>query len=243
VDKPGGRTARAAPRSIAVGSGVTLGQLRVFGAVAEREHLTRAAKALRMSQASVSTHVRRLERALGSPLLHRVGRNVRLTDFGHSLRPLAREVVERAEAIDDLARGFLQAEHGTVRVAAGAVIGAHRLGSWLGPFVSEHPRIEMRIAVASMLEALDGLRRGDLDVAIQGTSMPEPASDLESIDLVPTELVIVVGAGHPLASVADPLVELAGHRYLVHGHGSATQLVAEAVLASQIDGAARVEMD
>ena len=231
---------RRRARSSAEGSGVTLGQLRVFGVVAEGEHLTRASKTLRMSQGSVSAQVRRLESALGLPLLDRVGRNVRLTDFGRSLRPLAREVVEKAREIDELAYRFHQREEGLVSIATGAVIGAHRIGSWLSPFVQAHPRIDVHIQIAAVQNAVDAVVKGEIDVAIVGTAVSAQA--VETIGLEVTDLIIVAGRDHPLASSAAPLESLDRYRYLVHGHGSATQLHAERVLGELIDGAQRVEL-
>lgn len=60
----------------------TLEQVRTFLAVASREHVTHAAKVLRLSQPAVTQQVQLLERALGVRLLERVGRSVRLTDAG-----------------------------------------------------------------------------------------------------------------------------------------------------------------
>lgn len=219
---------------------MTLGQLRVFGAVAEGEHLTRAAKALRMSQGSVSAQVRRLEGTLGMPLLHRVGRNIRLTDFGRSLHPLAREVLAKAQEIDDLATRFQHKDEGVVSVAAGTVIGAHRVGRWLSPFVQSHPRIEVSIAVIGMQKAIDALARGEIDVAIVGDTVA--LAGIETISLEHTELAIVAGCNHPLSTSSRPLQALSRYRYLVHGQGSATQIQAERALARHVDGAQRVEL-
>jgi DNA-binding transcriptional LysR family regulator len=220
---------------------MTLDQLRIFGAVAEGEHLTRAARALRMSQGSVSMHVRRLESALGLSLFHRVGRNVRLTDFGQSLRPLVREMMETAESIDDLARRHQLIERGQVSIAAGVVIGAHRLAGWVGPFVQAHPQIEVHVTIASMRDALAALAAGDADIAILGDAVP--GKHLQTIALEQTELVIVVAASHPLARVASPLSKLAEYRHLAHEHGSATEIHARRVVSRHAQGAATVEMD
>lgn len=223
------------------GSGITLDQLRIFGAVAEGEHLTRAARALRMSQGSVSMHIRRLEGVLGLSLFHRVGRNVRLTDFGRSLRPLAREVLERADAVDGLARTYQEIERGQVSIAAGMVIGAHRLAGWMSPFVQAHPQIEVHIRPAPFRDALQALAAGDVDVAILGDAVP--GKHLETIALEQTELVIVVGANHPLAEVASPLSKLHTYRHLAHDHGSATQIHAQRILGRHAGDAATVEME
>jgi len=220
---------------------ITLDQLRIFSAVAEREHLTGAARALRLSQGSVSVQVRRLERALGLPLLHRVGRNVRLTDIGRAVHRQAQEALRSAQSIEDLAGAYLQEDCGEVAVAAGSVIGAHRLSGWLGPFVQAHPRIDIRISITPMQSAMEALAGGAVDVVILGAAVP--MANVEMLALERTELVIVVASQHPLAAHPSPLAELDKHRYLKHDHGSATQAHASSVLRDLADNSPTVELE
>ena len=220
---------------------ITLDQLRIFSAVAEREHLTGAAHALRLSQGSVSVQVRRLERALGLPLLHRVGRNVRLTDVGRAVHRQAIETLKSAQSVEDLATAYLQEDRGQVAVAAGLVIGAHRLSGWLGPFVQAHPRIDVRISIAPLQAAVESLTAGVVDVVIVGAEVT--AANIETIALEQTELVIVVASQHPLATHEHPLEELGKHRHLAHEHGSATQLHAGSVLRNLADLSPTTELE
>lgn len=222
-------------------SRLTLEQLRVFVAVAELEHLTRAARAMRLGQGSVSTQVRRLERALGIPLLNRVGRNIRLTDAGRSVHGLALELLKQAESIENLAAGYQRGQQGQMSVAAGLVIGAHRISSWLAPFVQAHPGIDVRIAIMPMARAVDQLANGRVDVAILGMAVQSPA--FETISLERTELVLVVAAEHPLAHARHPMTQLAGYRYLSHEQGSGTQQHATDVVRHHADLAPTLELE
>ena len=61
---------------------MTLDQLRVFVAGAERQHVTRAAEALDMAQSAVSAAVAALEGRHGATLFHRVGRGIALPEAG-----------------------------------------------------------------------------------------------------------------------------------------------------------------
>ena len=65
---------------------MTLDQLQIFIAVAEREHVTRAADALGLAPPSVSAAVASLEREFGTKLFHRVGRGIALTEGGKLVR-------------------------------------------------------------------------------------------------------------------------------------------------------------
>src|SRR5580658_5741295 len=81
---------------------VTLEQLRVFVAVAERQHVTRAAAVLNLAQSAVSAAIAALEARHGAKLFHRVGRGVELTDAGALFLVEARAILARVEAAGQL---------------------------------------------------------------------------------------------------------------------------------------------
>lgn len=75
---------------------MTLDQLRVFVAVADLQHVTRASYALDMMQSAVSKSVAALEGETGLKLFDRVGRNIRLTATGAAFRDRALELLDHA---------------------------------------------------------------------------------------------------------------------------------------------------
>ena len=66
---------------------MTLDQLRIFIAVAEREHLTRAAEALNLTPSAVSAAIHALETRYGVHLFHRIGRRIELSQTGRLFLP------------------------------------------------------------------------------------------------------------------------------------------------------------
>jgi DNA-binding transcriptional LysR family regulator len=238
------RAMGARPRLTPAGpdqSRVTLDQLRVFAAVADREHITGAAKALHMSQGSVSGLVHRLEATLGLPLFQRVGRNVRLTDVGESLRRLAGRVLDEVAEIEDLSAGYHAVERGEIILAAGRVMGAHRLARWVAPFARAHPHLTVRISLAPMHTLVEMLLGGTADVVMLGSLVKAP--EIESIILERTDMVLLVSGEHPLATTANPLSALAGYRYLAHEAGTATEPRATEALAGAADASMTVELE
>jgi DNA-binding transcriptional LysR family regulator len=77
---------------------LTLERLRIFVAVAERQHVTRAAEALNLSQSAASAAVAALEGRHGAKLFHRVGRGIELTEAGNCFLEYARTVLARGGA-------------------------------------------------------------------------------------------------------------------------------------------------
>lgn len=61
---------------------MTFEQLSIFVAVAEREHLTKAAFSIGLTPSAVSSAIRNLETSYGVELFHRVGRRIELTNEG-----------------------------------------------------------------------------------------------------------------------------------------------------------------
>ena len=76
-----------------------LNQLKYFMAVAEREHMTRAAEALHLAQPALTKSIRKLEKELGYPLVMKKGRNIELTAAGRALRELLADPLSKLEAI------------------------------------------------------------------------------------------------------------------------------------------------
>ncbi len=79
---------------------MTLEQLRVFVAVAERQHMTRAAEALHLAQSAASAAIAALEVRHGAKLFHRVGRGIELTEAGTLFLVEARAVLARAASAE-----------------------------------------------------------------------------------------------------------------------------------------------
>jgi DNA-binding transcriptional LysR family regulator len=83
-----------------------LRQLSYFVAVAEEEHVGRAAKRLHISQSPLSRQIAGLEDRLGLLLFERIHRRIRLTREGHAFLTQARQVLAQAQALEALGRSL-----------------------------------------------------------------------------------------------------------------------------------------
>src|SRR5258708_38007283 len=81
----------------------SLEQVRSFVAVAEHEHISRAAASLFLTQGAVTQQIRHFERAVGLQLLERDGRGVRLTDAGKTMAVACRATLRSLQALQDTA--------------------------------------------------------------------------------------------------------------------------------------------
>lgn len=208
-----------------------LHKLRLFAAVAEHEHYSRAAELLGISQPVLTVHVRDLERHFGMPLFERAGRNVRLTDGGRLVLDYAQRVLALVSELEEAIADLREVRGGELRLGASTTIGNYLLPGLLGAFHAQHPGVSIAIEIANTGQIADQVRRGALHLGLVG----EPLEDGELVTepFRDDELVLVAPPGHAWAGRTIPVRDLAGVPLIVRERGSATRDVADAALATR----------
>jgi len=193
----------------------TLEQLRSFVAVAENEHISRAAASLYLTQAAVTQQVRHFERAVGLQLLERDGRRVRLTDAGRSLAEACRAALRAVEVMDDTAQRMKHLQAGSLHVGASPTCATYYLPPHLAEFTRRHPGVKLSVVVEPSAELNRRVLAGTLDCAVlEGAHDPA----LVAFELTRDELVVVAHREHPLSQLRRlTAADLAGHLYLGRG--------------------------
>jgi DNA-binding transcriptional LysR family regulator len=137
---------------------------RAFLVTAEEGTLSAAAKALDMTQPTLSRQVSALEAELDITLFERVGQRLVLTDSGLELLEHARLMSEAATMFSLVATGQSQQIEGSVTVSVGELDAVYRLPKIIAKLRREEPGIEIEVIVTN--EASD-LKRREADVAIR----------------------------------------------------------------------------
>src|ERR1700738_1630812 len=143
---------------------MTLEQLRVFVAVAEREHVTRAAAALNLAQSAASAAIAALESRHGAKLFHRVGRGIELTEAGALFLVEARAVLARAQAAELILSELGSLKRGTLAVPASQTIASYWLPRHLVAFRRAYPSIDIRLTIGNTAQGAAALREGAADL-------------------------------------------------------------------------------
>ena len=193
----------------------TVEQVRSFLAVAEHEHVSRAAASLHLTQGAVTQQVHNFERAIGVRLLERDGRGVRLTDAGRGLAITCRAALRAFEVVEDSARALKMLEAGSLHLGASPTCATHYLPPRLADFTRQFPNVTLNVLVEPSREISNQVKAGALDCAlIEG----EPLPDLVNVVLAHDALVLVVHRDHPLAALkrVSP-AQLSKYRYLGRG--------------------------
>ncbi len=172
--------------------------LRSFVAVAETEHVGRAAERLHISQSPLSRQVRQLEAQLGLVLFRREKQRIRLTDAGRWLRVEARALLDRASGLEREAGRRAQGETGTLAVGfVRTAMWSRLLPSALRRFRRAHPDVRVDLRVLASEGQFEELRRGDLDLGLVHT-LPRDA-DLSAVELTVEPFLLALPRGHSLA--------------------------------------------
>ena len=204
----------------------TEARLRAFVTVAETGSVRAAALRLVVTESAVSAAVSALTRDVGTPLLQRQGRGLRLTEPGHTYAGYARTILGlHAEALA-AARGDADPSRGTVRLAAVTTAGEHVLPVVLASFRAEHPGIELGLDVGTREHVWGLLAAHEADLVIAGR--PPAALKATVRAIRPNHLVVV---GTPEVALTRPF-DPERATWLMREEGSGTRETCETLLAT-----------
>ena len=119
--------------------------LRWFKLVAEGVTVTEVSELEMVTQSGVSRALARLEAQVGTPLLERSGRTLRLTRTGEVFKPYVDRLLDELRGGLDAVAQFVSPETGTVAVAFQQSLGSWLVPDLLGSFRAAHPGVGFRL--------------------------------------------------------------------------------------------------
>ena len=183
----------------------TLRQLEYFTALAETLNFREAAEASQVSQPGLSGQIAQLESTLHGKLFERDRRQVRLTRLGSTLLPKAREVLQNAAQLSELARSMGAPLTGPLRVGTIPTVGPYLLPKILPAVRETFPKLQLFLREDLTPNLLDQLEAGDLDLLLLATDVP--LGDLEIMTLFSDPFTVLVPKGHAFESQEEVQVE------------------------------------
>jgi len=204
----------------------TIRQLQIFSVAATHLSFARAAEQLHLTHAAISLQIKQLEDVFGVMLFDRIGKRVFLTEAGEILLAHARQILQSLKDADEslMALKGLKGGRVTIAVTSNAEFFAPGL---LAEFRRMQADVRVRLLVYNREEVTRLLVSNEVDLAIMGR--PPVEMDAEAVSFAPHPLVIIAGAGHPLARRAHlSLRDLAAETMIVRESGSGTRLAMEA---------------
>lgn len=180
-----------------------LRQLRYFVAVAEERSFTRAADRLHMAQPPLSRQIQQLEAQIGSELINRTAKPIRMTPVGMLVYEQAVQILRRAAELNEMVARARSAERRRFAIGFVASTIYARLPQLIRELRATAPHLDVSLQEMVSLEQIAALKDGRIDVGFGRIRFEDPS--VRRIVLREERLVVAVPAAHPLADGEGPL--------------------------------------
>jgi DNA-binding transcriptional LysR family regulator len=188
--------------------------LRIFCVLAEELHFTRAAVLLNVSQPSLSHQIKQLEDELGTQLVERTNRRVRLTEAGEVFLIRATRILEQMDQAVREATRIGQGETGSLAIGVVSTAVCSYLPELLRTFRRESPHLNIDIHEMEPGEQVEALKKETIDIGLLFLSIEDPTFD--SVLVSRERLIVAIPTGHAAAAKDKiRLRDLSGETFLI----------------------------
>ena len=200
-------------------------------AVAKHLSFARAAEEMHLSQPAVSMQIKELESVMELPLFERAGRSIRLTMPGEYLLVYARRILGTLKEAGDAMTKLRKVQGGRITIGMVSTV-EYFLPRLLARFRSQHPGVEMRLAVGNREQLSKLLHDNEVDLAVMGR--PPRELDTRAEPFAAHPLGIIASPEHPLARRREIAPKaLDAEPFIVREPGSGTRAAMEQFFRDQ----------
>ncbi|TFE00866.1 LysR family transcriptional regulator [Jeotgalibacillus sp. R-1-5s-1] len=204
-------------------------QLQIFITVAEQKSFSKAASTLHMTQSAVSQHIRAFEEKMGSRLLERTNKYVRLNQAGEIVLHHAKEMDRLYQHMRRLVDDVTNQASGPLTIGASYTFGEYVLPPIIAKLHQLYPDIQPSVEIGNTAHIADLVSRNHLDIGIVEGHFKQEKS-LSTTKHSNDEMVIVASSRHPLAKRKRLGASLlADQLWICREEGSGTREAAEHV--------------
>jgi len=211
---------------------MTLEQLRIFVAVAEREHITQAGRDLNLTQSAVSAAISALESRYATKLFDRVGRRIELTHVGRLFLTEARGVLAKAAAAEMVLTDLAGLKRGSLTLAASQTVANYWLPALIQKYRAAYPGIAVKTAIGNTQMVAEMVHEGTAHIGFVEGDVDDPNLNLSPV--AEDELLLVAAPSLIKALSAKqrktPIAALKDLSWVMREGGSGTRAVFEAAL-------------
>lgn len=205
-----------------------LRQLKYFVKAAETLNFSEAAKALYVTQSTLSQQVRQLEDEIGIQLFERSSHNVILTEAGQEMLPYAIEAIHSAASCVDRINDLKQMLTGTLKIGVTYTF-IPILTETVDEFMKRYPAVRIDICCKSMEELMQMLEKREVDFVL-AFKPTRRYPDINSYTLFYNRLSAIVRSGHPIAErLSISLKDLSAYNLIMPARGLQSRNAFEAI--------------
>jgi DNA-binding transcriptional LysR family regulator len=199
-------------------------QLKSFVTAAQLRSVSKAAAHLGVGQPTISTHISKLEKEIGTPLFIRIQRPIQLTAAGSKLAELAGPLVQEFDYL--LTETQTSQKAVPITIASVYDLISHYLDKVVAKYRTLYPRTQLHIVSGLRSDVLDMVHRGEADVGLVAAKVKNTKLCFEP--LFEYDRVLMVPLGHPILDIGlQSLDDLAQWPLILIRRGSRTWVMLE----------------
>lgn len=209
-----------------------LWQLHIFRKVVELASFSKAGESIHLSQPTVSSHIKDLEKHFGCPLIDRLSRCAVPTKAGELLYSNAIRILAMRDEIENIMAEYQGQYRGGLRIGASTIPGGYLLPKIIGGFNRDYPNIQISLLIGDSKEIVQKVLAGDIELGFVGAHYESP--HLHETAFINDELKLVVYPEHPWAEKLSVEIEaLCQEPMIVREAGSGSLHVLTTALKSK----------
>lgn len=205
--------------------------LQVFVSVVEKQNFSRTAEELHMTQPAVSQYIRTLENNIGTRLLERTNKYVRLNKAGEIVYHHAKEILGLYTNMQNLVDDLVNKANGPLTIGASYTFGEYVLPRIIANLQEIHPDIQPTLTIGNTSEIADLVATHQLDVGIVEGHFKDQQLHVE--EFAEDYMVVVASSNHVLAQKKHVEIrDLENETWIVREKGSGTREATEKMFRS-----------
>jgi len=198
-----------------------LWQLHILCKVIETKSFSKAAEAIRLSQPTVSSHIKDLEAHFGCRLIDRLSKQAVPTKAGELLYGFARKLISLRNEAETALFEFQGKIKGNLIIGGSTIPGGYILPAFIGVFSKKYPEVTVSLIIGDTRKVIDDTLSGKIEIGMVGAKTDQMGIIQEKV--IEDEMRVIIPAGHRWAGKKSiPLKEVSREPFIVRESGSGT---------------------
>ena len=214
-------------------------KLKYFLAVVDHDGFNRAAEHLLIAQPSLSETIANLEKELGVPLFHRIGRRAVLSEAGKELVGPARLVMRDLDAAQSAVQSLRGIRSGRLDIITMPSPGIEPLTSMIAAFTKVYPAVRLNVSAAfTPEEVIESVRNGSTEIGLAGSPTPILVPGVQVLELEKQPLILIVNPQADTFGTEKTAIQredLGGQRIIASQRGSLMRWLVDDALAHGVE--------
>jgi DNA-binding transcriptional LysR family regulator len=198
-----------------------LWHLKIFMKVVDLNSFSKAAKAVHLTQPTVSSHIKELENYFDCRLIDRLGKKAIPTKAGELLYSYSEKLMQIFKETETAMLEYLGKVSGKLAIGGSTIPGNYILPRIIGKFLNTHQQVHISLTVGDTEQIIEDLLSFKIDVGVVGAKVDRPW--IIQTQLFEDDMRLIVPAAHPWAAKNKiRLVSLSSEPFIIRERGSGT---------------------